>query len=493
MNHQEVINEAQEKTLDNKETVQKSYWYPKYHVSPQVGWMNDPNGFCYFNGEFHIFYQHHPFSPHWGPMYWGHAKSKDLVNWEHLPIALAPSEEYDKDGCFSGSAIDVNGKLYLFYTGNVWTGEDRDHDLKQVQCLAVSEDGIHFTKHEQNPIISVAPEGNIHPFHFRDPKVWKKDDTYYMVLGSKTIENKGQILLYQSKDLIEWEFINVAAKAEGNFGYMWECPDILQLNGYDVLLMSPQGMNPEGFKYHNLHQSGYCIGQLNYETGVLEHGPFELLDYGFDVYAPQSTIDDQGRRIVIAWMNMWESNMPEQNHEWAGALTLPRVVTLENGEIRTRPVPELETLRGEKISYENILINGESKLENLNGSSLELKITIDALDASLFGLKLRVNEDLGEQTSLTYDRDKQLFSFNRDQSGAGPKGVRQVPVKLQNNKLHLQLFLDQSSIEVFINDGEKVMTGRIYPNEESTGIVFFSEGEVILTVVEKWNITNSIT
>ncbi|WP_336296606.1 glycoside hydrolase family 32 protein [Bacillus pinisoli] len=492
MKHQEVLKQAQDKIDELKETVSNSHWYPKYHIAPQVGWMNDPNGFSYFAGEYHVFFQHHPFSPHWGPMYWGHAKSKNLATWEHLPIALAPSEEYDKDGCFSGSAVEIDNKLYLFYTGNVWTGEDRDHDLKQVQCVAISEDGVHFEKDEKNPVITSAPEGDIHPFHFRDPKVWKKDETYYMVLGSKTKENRGQILLYRSKDLYEWEFMNIAATGEGNFGFMWECPDIFHLDGHDILLMSPQGMKPEEHKYHNLHQSGYCIGHFDYETGIYQHGPFEMLDYGFDVYAPQSTIDDQGRRIVIAWMNMWESDMPEQQHEWAGSLTLPRIVTMENGELRSRPVPELELLREEEIKYENIKVAGQKELDGIKGSCIELKLSIDMMDSSMFSIKLRTNPESGEETVLSYDSSTNLFTFNRDKSGAGPRGVRHVPISLNNNKLHLQIFLDQSSVEVFINDGEKVMTGRIYPDEKSTGVQFISEGDVTLDMVEKWNISKSI-
>lgn len=493
MNHVDRLNEA-EKYLQVKETeVKESHWRLHYHVAPRAGWMNDPNGFCYFNGEYHLFYQHHPFSPFWGPMYWGHAVSKDLASWKHLPIALAPSEEYDKDGCFSGSAIEEDGKLYLMYTGNEWTGDNHDDDLRQVQCLAVSEDGIHFKKLKENPVISAAPEGNIHPFHFRDPKVWKKDNVYYCVLGSKTKENEGQVLLYRSENLMDWECINIVAKGEGNFGYMWECPDIFQLNGKDVLLMSPQGVKPEGNLYHNLHQSGYVVGQLNYDTGVLEHGDFQLLDYGFDVYAPQTTIDDKGRRIVIAWMNMWVSLMPEQNHGWAGEMTIPRMMELKDEKIYCRPVPELDTLREDGVYYQNVMVDGKLELANVQGKCLEMKITFDAKKATVFGMKLRVNLELGEETVIFYDIKKEILTFNREHSGAGPKGVSHAPIKLINNRLQLQLFLDESSLEVFIQDGEKVMTGRIYPNLKSEAIQIFSEGEVEVVELAKWGMKPAIS
>lgn len=266
---------------------------------------------------------------------------------------------------------------------------------------------------------------------------------------------------------------------------MWECPDFFNLDGQDVLLMSPQGLKPEGYKYHNLHQSGYVIGQLNYETGKFQHGPFHLLDYGFDVYAPQTTVDDEGRRIVIAWMNMWESVMPEQNHKWAGALTIPRVLTLEHGKIRSRPVPELQLLRQEEVSYQQIRLNGRLELAGIEGSCIEVKLTIDAMEAHQFGLKLRVNEELREETVITYDINSKLLSFDREKSGAGPKGVRHAPVELLNNKLYLHLFLDESSVEVFINDGEKVMTGRIYPDKRSSNIQIFSQGEINIIELKK--------
>lgn len=491
MNHDVKIKAAEQFLKDKKEDVAKNHWRLDYHVAPPAGWMNDPNGFSYHNGEYHLFYQHHPYSPVWGPMYWGHVKSKDLAVWEQLPIALAPSEEYDADGCFSGSAISKDGKLYVMYTGNVWTGEDWDHDLKQVQCLAYSEDGVGFEKLDGNPVISLAPEGDVHPFHFRDPKVWKKGDLYYCVLGSKTKANIGQILLYRSKDLMDWEFVSVAAKGEGNFGYMWECPDIFELDGADVLMMSPQGMKPEGHLYQNLHQSGYVVGKLDYETGNLEHGPFQVIDYGFDVYAPQTTLDEQGRRIVIAWMNMWESEMPEKEYGWAGAMTLPRVLTMEDGKIICRPVPELEKLRGEGLSFYNVRVDGEVELTGVSGNCLELQMTMDAKNASRFGLKLAVDPELGEETVLAYESKEGFFSFNRDRSGAGPKGVRHATVELKDNKLELKVFLDSSSVEVFINDGEKVMTGRIYPGKDSKRIQFFSEGEMEIVELVIWELESA--
>ncbi len=490
--HQQMIKNAHEELNKYKKSVTEHEWSLQYHVMPQANWMNDPNGFTMFNGEYHLFYQHHPYSPKWGPMYWGHVKSKDLVHWEHLPIALAPSEPYDIDGCFSGSAIEKDEKLYLFYTGNKWTGPDQDKDLKQVQCLAVSNDGVHFEKIDENPVIEAAPSGDIHPNHFRDPKVWKEGDYYYCVLGSQTKDRIGQVLLYRSADLMKWEFVNVMARGNGNMGYMWECPDLFSLAEQDVLVMSPQGVKPEGDLFHNLHQSVYVFGQLDLEQGNFQFNEFQLLDYGFDFYAPQTTVDGLGRRILVGWMAMWESDMPEQEHNWAGAITVPRILTIENDKLKCIPAPELETLRYDKVSYNNEQLDGENSFEDIHGNCLELNVVVDMKQATEFGVRVRMNKTGTEETVLTYDVEQEKIILNRDRSGKGPGGERKAPVELNNGKLQLTLFLDNSSLEVFIQNGEKVMTARIYPDAQSKGIEFFSNGEVDLLQLDKWSLKRSI-
>ncbi len=488
-----TLTKANQFIQEKKHLLQTEYRL-NYHLMSEYGWMNDPNGFCFFKGEYHLFYQHHPFTPFWEDIHWGHAKSTDLVHWTVLPIALAPSEEYDRDGCFSGSAIEKDGMLYLIYTGNQWTGSNRDTDLVQAQCLAVSTDGIRFDKWPGNPIICEAPEGDIHPHHFRDPKVWQRGDQYYCVLGSRTQEHVGQILLYKSADLMNWEFIGIPAQgdAAGNSGYMWECPDLFQLGGSDVLVMSPQGIKPEAEKFHNLHQAGYMLGKLDYHTGKFEHGPLEMLDYGFDFYAPQTMEDGQGRRIMIAWMAMWESEMPEQAHGWAGAMTIPRQLSLEQGHIRCRPIPELTKLRGGLTAYEDIVVTDELTLEGITGDCCEMELILDASEATSAGIKLRVSEGKNEQTVITFSPQDKTVTLDRNRSGRGPGGVRKAPVQSDNGRLQLRIFVDRSSIEVFLQDGEKVMTARIYPGEKSTGITLFAVGVMKVIRLHKWDLHKSV-
>jgi beta-fructofuranosidase len=498
MIHEENLKKAQNSVDQLKERTHQHEWYPRYHLTPPAYWMNDPNGFCTFRGEFHMFYQHHPHSTVWGPMHWGHFKSKDLVFWEELPIALAPSEEYDKDGCFSGSGIEKDGKLYLMYTGHVVTGPNPDEDLVQTQALAVSEDGVRFTKLRENPVITAAPEGDIHPGHFRDPKVWKHGDGYYCVLGSKTKDNRGQALLYRSDDLIHWEYINILGQAKGNLGFMWECPDIIHMGGKDLLVFSPQGMEPEGLYYHNLHQSGYLLGALDYTTGKLNYDHFELLDDGFDFYAPQTTLDEKGRRIVIAWMDMWESEMPTQKFGWAGALTIPRILELNGNRLLSNPVPELVQLREKEVSYKHVVVEGDKELVGISGTSYELELTLHAKEASCFGIRLRVNDESDrvregkkEETVISYDTKLQRITLDREHSGEGEGGVRRAEQMLQDNHLHLRIFVDQSSVEVFINGGEKVMTARIYPSKGSDGIQFFADRPIEILALHKWDLKSN--
>ena len=419
-----------------------------YHVSALPGWINDPNGFCYYKGYYHIFYQYHPYSADWGPMHWGHARSKDLVHWESLPIALAPDTKADEDGCFSGSAIVKDDVLYLIYTGHHYYDDgDPDH-FWQNQNLAYSTDGINFTKYENNPIIASAPEDNTH--HFRDPKVWEKDGKYYMILGSQGKDGVGRAITYRSDDLKDWQYLGVIAKANGltTEGFMWECPDFFELAGKDILLLSPQGIEAQGQKYLNLFQTGYFVGNFDYSTNTFEHGGFTELDHGHDFYATQTTLAPDGRRLVFGWMDMWESEFPEKADGWAGALTLPRELELKDDQLYMRPVKEAVQLRTAEISVWNKQVTEKTLLcENEHQAEIDLILTTDQAFELAF-------TDQDKQVKLTFDQATHTFTLlNGD--------ARYASIK-PNSELKLQIFIDTSSLEIFINDGEAVFTERFY-------------------------------
>lgn len=419
-----------------------------YHVSAPAGWINDPNGFCYYKGYYHIFYQYHPYSADWGPMHWGHSRSKDLVHWESLPIALAPDTKADEDGCFSGSAIVKDDVLYLIYTGHHYYDDgDPDH-FWQNQNLAYSTDGINFTKYENNPIIASAPEDNTH--HFRDPKVWEKDGKYYMILGSQGKDGVGRAIIYRSDDLKDWQYLGEIAKANGltTEGFMWECPDFFELAGKDILLLSPQGIEAQGQKYLNLFQTGYFVGNFDYSTNTFEHGGFTELDHGHDFYATQTTLAPDGRRLVFGWMDMWESKFPEKADGWAGALTLLRELELKDDQLYMRPVKEAVQLRTAEISAWNKQVTEKTLLcENEHQAEIDLTLTTDQAFELAF-------TDQDKQVKLTFDQATHTFTLlNGD--------ARYASIK-PNSELKLQIFIDTSSLEIFINDGEAVFTERFY-------------------------------
>src|SRR5699024_9622562 len=242
-----------------------------YHIRPPYGLLNDPNGLVQFKGSYHVFYQWNPHGTIHETKSWGHVVSNDLVRWRTLPPALEPSEWYDKDGCYSGSAVIHGEELLLFYTGTV---KQKEGDKKSYQCMASSIDGIHFTK--KGPLFEHPPG---YTRHVRDPKVWQDEEgIWWMVVGAQTEGMIGAVLVYSSKDLETWEARGPLMKEPLALGYMWECPDILLFPDKDILLFSPQGLEPEGDFYHNIFQSGYLSGHLD-KDGLFEVGgsPFREL------------------------------------------------------------------------------------------------------------------------------------------------------------------------------------------------------------------------
>ncbi|MBS4177691.1 glycoside hydrolase family 32 protein [Lederbergia citrea] len=447
-----------------------------YHIMPPVGLLNDPNGLIQYQGVYHVFYQWNPFETAHGAKFWGHYSSKDMVHWQEEPIALAPSEWYEKNGCYSGSAVESDGKLYLFYTGNV---KKEDGTRETYQCLAVSSDGIHFEKH--GPILRL-PER--YTAHFRDPKVWKKGDSWYMIVGAQTLDEKGTAVLFTSVDLYHWNELGSIAGSGMNgmddFGYMWECPDLIHLDGKDILLFSPQGLEPDGYLYNNLFQSGYFIGKLDYETLNFQHGSFTELDRGFDFYAPQTFTDELGRTILYGWMGMTdekESYQPTISNNWVHALTIPRELELREGKIYQRPVEELQKLRKDKVVAKVDKMEGNHvQFDGVNGLSSELLLDLLKVKAGKFQISFR-----GE-AHLSFDLDKKEISLQRRHLKTGALETRTCKIS-SVSKLHI--FMDHSSLEIFINDGEEVFTARYFPNPKDETIIFHGEAEFRLT---KWNL-----
>ena len=320
-----------------------------HHLMPPVGWLNDPNGLCWYKGKYHVFFQYAPFDVEGGLKFWGHYTSVDLVDWKYEGTALYPDSPYDCHGVYSGSALVEDEKMHLFFTGNVKIDGDYDYinEGRETSTLHVeSEDGIHFGDKEE--IISFEKYPEDFTCHIRDPKVWKKNNRYYMILGGRLKEDKGAVLVYGSEDMKDWKLDRVITTPEA-FGYMWECPDYFELDGQKFLSVSPQGLKREEYRFQNIYQSGYFPVK---EDESVDTEDFREWDMGFDFYAPQTFVDDKGRRILIGWMGMPDAEEEYINKTidegWQHCLTVPRELKVQNGKILQHPVKELERLRKEK-------------------------------------------------------------------------------------------------------------------------------------------------
>jgi beta-fructofuranosidase len=461
--------------------VHASPWRQHYHIQPNTGLLNDPNGFAFYNGKYHLFYQWHPFGPIHGMKYWYHMTSADLVHWEDNGVGIEPGGRYDSHGAYSGSALSEDGKLYLFYTGNT---RDKDWERHPYQCLAVLDGQGHITK-QHLPFVDSPPPG--YTAHFRDPKVWKSADSYYAVFGAQRIDQTGCVLLYKSEDKQNWTYIGELKTSLPDFGYMWECPDYFELDDKGVLLFCPQGLPAEPDRFENIHQSGYLLGEpMNPDKACFHHGKFEELDRGFDFYAPQTTFTPDGRRILIGWMGLPDMLYPTDQHGWAHCLTLARELTIQDSKLLQRPVKEVELLRKEKREAVHKIANSQIHLKDWNSSSYELVCVLRLDDASKAGIAFRTGDK--EETLLYYDANTKHLLLDRTQTGeklAQENGhIRRYP--LDNKKMELRLFVDQSSVEVFINDGEAVMTARLFPSQDSNGISFFAEGGTASFDATQW-------
>lgn len=430
----------------------------KFHITAEQGWINDPNGLVFFKGYYHAFFQYHPYSTEWGPMHWGHVRSADLVRWEHLPPALAPTDDIDKDGCFSGSALVADGRLYLMYTGVV----NRDGKSYQSQCLAYSEDGLTFRKYPEIVIgRELLPEG-FSPFDFRDPCLFEKNGKFYALVASKKGESS-DILLFSSENLTEWKCVGPVLDRPSS-GSMIECPCWNEECGF--MIYSDQFSVPEACEHLNLHSNFYRAGKLDCAEGRFQTASVGIMDYGFDFYAAQFFACAE-KPLMLAWMQMWDRNIPSRRYGFAGMLTLPRYVENRDGRFYQTPVPlDAFVARREVFEKENF----DGRIE----TSAEIyQLRFSGRDVRRFSLALK--KGAGEQTRL-YTENGYLV-FDRSESGEKIVGaekdalslsqIRKMPLS-DGGSFELTVVADRFSVEIF-SDGRS-MTNTVYPKETSNGI-----------------------
>lgn len=468
---------------------------PCFHLTPRTGWLNDPNGFCFYQGQYHLFYQYYPYDTVWGPMHWGHAVSRDLLRWEYLPAVMAPDQPYET-GCFSGSAIEHDGLQVFLYTSHL---ESDSQPRTESQSLAFG-DGENVVKYAGNPVVDAAslPEG-LTPADFRDPKIWKEEDAFYFVAGSSK-ENKGCILLYRSEDLVHWEYKGILHTAD-QMGFMWECPDFFQLDGEHVLICSPMGVakDLENHRFEGEVFTAYTLGSFDLQAGQYQAGPFQELDAGLDFYAPQTTLAADGRRILIGWLQNWSKTIHQAEKGFAGSMTVPRELSVRDGKLIQKPVWELNTLRRNKVERNLFLSQTPVSVPEISGRVIDLELKFQLLDSK--GFTLRFAKGMGYETLLTYDRENKTLIYDRTLGGsdlnslqvcANPQRLnrRTIAVEEKDGFLKLRLLLDKYSAEIFVNGGEQVMSFAVYTSLSAREITFQAEGEVKLSL-SKWDLEPS--
>ena len=372
-------------------------------------------------------------------MHWGHAVSDDLVSWEHKDIALFPSKSADRNGCFSGSAVEHDGKMYIYYTGVRYLTEDPEDihtcpedNFTSSQMMIISDDGERFDNMNRKSIAvepiedtSIGSRSDT-----RDPKVWRGKNAWYMVVGS-TSADKGRLLFYKSTDLMNWEYVNFTSRDD--LGFMWECPDYFEVDGTQVLIVSPMGISDVG--YQNL---SVCMtvgfDEENCEMKIPDK--YNMLDHGLDLYAPQSTTDAAGRRVMVAWARMPEPDERGRN----GMFCIPRVVSVKNSHIFFSVHPNIEKQFSRRISG------------------------ISAADKAGYRVSLDIND--GERVDIGgYIISRAGQKIRADRSKVF-RGHNEIKTKFETPEIigdiHLDIYVDENLIETYINGGEYVLSNVVY-------------------------------
>ena len=464
------------KLSDTFDTGNREKFRPTYHFSPLYGWMNDPNGMVYKDGEYHLFYQHNPYGSKWGNMHWGHAISKDLINWEHRPDAITP----DALGTiFSGSAVVDTDNTAGFGAGAIVAIYTQNSD-RQVQSIAYSTDnGRSFTKYENNPVLTSDARD------FRDPKVfWHKETQRWIMLLAVGQEMQ----IFSSSNLKDWAFESSFGEGQGAHGGVWECPDLFELpvDGTNekkwVLLCN---LNPGGPFGGSATQ--YFVGTFNGKEFVNESpSKTKWMDWGKDHYATVTWSDaPDNRRIAIAWMSNWQYANDVPTSQYRSPNSVPRDLSLftVDGEtyLQSAPSPELLKLRdiSKKRSFK---VNGTRTIKDMiagNEGAYEIELTIENQHADIIGFRLY--NDKGEEVDMQYDMKEKKFSMDRRKSG--DVGFNEnfpmltwTAIESGKDELKLRLFVDKSSVEAFGDGGRFVMTNQVFPSEPYTHIDFYSKG-----------------
>lgn len=489
---------------------------PQVHFSPPAHWMNDPNGMFYFKGEYHLFYQHNPNANVWGPMHWGHAISRDLLVWEHQPIALFPDE---LGAIFSGSVVvDINNTsglgtkknppLVAFYTYHHAEKEAEGRYDYQTQAIAFSlDEGRTWSKYAANPVIH-----NPGIKDFRDPKVsWHQDSKKWIMV----LAQNDHIGFYSSSNLIDWQFESAFGKEWGNHVGVWECPDLIQLpiDGTQhhryVLLVSITLGGPNGGS-----ATQYFVGDFDGKQFSLDKHwqsllsapeddatsqPAVWLDYGTDNYAGVTFAKipaQEQDNIFIGWMSNWQYANQAPTTNWRNAMTIPRILSLYQHndvlKIRSVPIPEINSLTNDVFRVDEISTNQEVDLADVLKLSEAGIINFTLANVSKC-VSLKLANELGENTNIQFDFANKRLSVDRTHSGLTDfndnfASIQHAPIEHISGSTNVTVILDRSSVEVFLDDGKIVMTSLVFPTKSYQKLLINLENNSVINNVELSNL-----
>jgi beta-fructofuranosidase len=409
----------------------------EFHLYPTQGLLNDPNGLVYFKGKYHVFFQWNPKVCNHKYKEWGHFVSKDLITWERVETALKPSLAEDAAGIYSGTAFVKDNRLYVFYTGNV--RDEAGHSVASHQMWAVSDDGLNFTRLGQ---LFPHPEGFTKDV--RDPMVWQgQNGHFFMILGARPDNNIGDIIVYESTNFENWQFRGslITGELTEVRGYMLECPDLIEVDGKQVLMFSPQGLAPDkiNHRYENIHNTGYVVGHFDEKTAhFTPETSFEEVDRGFEFYAPQTLNAPDGRRIMWGWAGMMtperESKVPTiAEDNWVHVLSLPRVLHVtDDNKLTQAPIAELV----QPISV---------KPEDVSG-------------VGAYALHTQADWLINFGDDLTLSRQENRLTMTRKQWESDQYESREVTGNLDE----VLLVVDKDIIEVYTDNDQLTLTARYF-------------------------------
>ena len=448
-----------------------SKWKMVYHVQPPFGFLGAPTGFNYINGIYHIFYEWSPDArlnetPDYKYIY--HVASKDLVTFKNEGIKIRPGGLYDQDRIYGGSLSKIFNEIVYLYSGV--REKEEEHFISLLGGYMNTDGKIHKYP---TPIIRDLPKGS--QKYFRGPYAFVKDNEIVVLIGTMNEEEFGRITIYRGPSIDRLKYDGLLDTGYKAFGYLWESPEFFDLDMDSVLIFNARGLDKFDNNFWNIYQSGYMLGELNRAGNYYLHDEFYELDRGFDFYRPITTLDENGNRVMLAWMAAEESDYPSKIDGTVNALTIPRLLSVEEDRLIQKPHPNLERYRGEKITAEGYFGEYPAKLTDFYGESYELIVNILENNASSLHIYLRKNER--HETLISYDSERQVLTLDRTFSGDEINNVDGTTrsLDLEEALESLRIFVDQSSIEIFINGGRYTMTSRIFPSTAAKGVEFVTE------------------